>query len=899
MRRALAIVFVSASGAASAAPPQKDLDFFESKIRPILVEHCQSCHGPKKQSGGLRLDTFEGFTAGADNGPVVVAGKPDESRMILSVRRVGEYAMPPKAAIPPEQVALLADWVKRGAVYPPTAVKTASKPDAKSHWAYQPVTDPPLPSAAGRTEIDRFVNEKLAAAKLSPVGPADRRTLIRRLSFDLIGLPPTYAEIEAFVNDRDPRAVEKVVDRLLASPHFGERWGRHWLDVARYADSKGYVFTEDRNYPYAYTYRDYVIRSFNDDKPYDRFVTEQLAADKMDRKGDDKPLAALGFLTLGRRFLNNQHDIIDDRIDVVTRGLMGLTVGCARCHDHKYDPIPIGDYYSLYGVFASSQEPKDPPLLEPKTKEHLAFEAELAKKEKAAQDYADKMYAEGLAPFRTATAVKDYLLAVRDGRDKSPKDLDQLLISRKLRQEVYNRWKAYLSARGRGRDEVFAMWLACDNLSPGEFHELAPAMIEGLRLGGVDLHPAVVKAFEASPPKSITDVAATYGKILEEGAKANDRRLRDVLYGTDGPPSLPIPADADKVVAIEVKRGYRLLRNDAQKFRATSPAAPARAMALLDKESPTQPVVFLRGNPANRGPQVPRQFPAVVSGPDRKPFSDGSGRLDLAKAIVDRKNPLTTRVYVNRVWAHLFGEGLVRTPSDFGVRSDPPTHPPLLDWLASRFAADGLKTKSLIRRIVLSDAYQRQSDPPAGAANADPANMLLSYQSKKRHDFETLRDSILFAAGALDETTYGRSVDLFATPFTTRRTLYGSIDRQNLPGTLRAFDFASPDQHVPQRFETTVPQQALYLMNAPFIVAQAKSLAARAEVVDKKGTDAKVESLFRLTLGRSPTTEEKAASVEFLAPKSGWDYFRPKGPATPLEQLAQVLLWSNEFAFAE
>ena len=898
MRRPLATVWACLPGLALAAPPQKEIDFFESKVRPVLVEHCHSCHGPKKQSGGLRLDTFEGLSAGADNGPVVVAGKPEASRLIQSVRRGGEYAMPPKAAIPAEHVSLLTEWVKRGAIFPKAETK-ATKPDAKSHWAYQPVVDSPLPATPGRTEIDRFVNEKLAAAKLSPVGLADRRTLIRRLSFDLIGLPPTYEEIEAFVADRDPKAVETVVDRLLASPHFGERWGRHWLDVARYADSKGYVFTEDRNYPYAYTYRDYVIRSFNDDMPYDRFVTEQLAADRMDRKGDDKSLAALGFLTLGRRFLNNPHDIIDDRIDVVTRGLMGLTVGCARCHDHKYDPIPIGDYYSLYGVFASCVEPKDPPLLEPKTKEHLAFEAELAKKEKAAQDYADKMYAEGLAPFRTATAVTAYLLAVRDGRDKSPRALDQLLIGRKLRQEVYNRWKAYLSDRGRQRDDVFAPWVAFDNLAPSDFAELAPAMMAGLAEAGLDLHPALVKAFDAVPPKTMADVATVYGQVLEAGAKANDKRLRDVLYGTDGPPSLPIPADADKVVAIDVKRGYRLLRNDAQKFRATSPAAPARAMALLDKDTPTQPVVFLRGNPANRGPNVPRQFPAVVSGPDRKPFANGSGRLELAKAIVDPKNPLTARVYVNRVWGHLFGEGLVRTPSDFGVRSDPPTHPALLDWLATRFVADGMKTKSLIRRVVLSDAYQRRSDPPAEAATRDPANMLLANQSKKRHDFETLRDSILAAAGSLDGSTYGRSVDLFATPFTTRRTLYGSIDRQNLPGTLRAFDFASPDQHVPQRFETTVPQQALYLMNAPFVVAQAKSLAARPAVVQAIGADAKVETLFRLTLGRSPTTEEKAAAVEFLTPKSGWHYFRPKGPATPVEQLAQVLLWSNEFAFAE
>jgi hypothetical protein len=899
MRRIAFLAFAFCSGPAWADPPAKEIDFFESKIRPILVEHCQSCHGEKKQSAGLRLDTFEGFTAGADDGPVVVAGKPKESRLIQSVRRVGERPMPPKTAIPAEQVALLEEWVSRGAIFAKTLIAKAKPIDTKLHWAYQPVTDPKLPHANGRTPIDQFVNEKLSAAKLAMNPKADRRTLLRRLSFDLIGLPPTYEEVSAFEADRDPNAIEKAVDRLLASPHFGERWGRHWLDVARYADSKGYVFTEDRNYPYAYTYRDYVIRSFNEDKPYNTFVTEQLAADRLDRNGTDQSLAALGFLTLGRRFLNNQHDIIDDRIDVVTRGLMGLTVGCARCHDHKYDPIPIGDYYSLYGVFAGSHEPKEYPLIEKQTPEHKAFEAELAKKEKAAQDYADKMYADGLAQFRTAESVSNYLLAVYDLHGKPQKTIDQVLNERKLRQIVFERWRNYLaSPPRRDREGIFTVWRTFFNLSEREIKELGPSILSALTEAQEKIHPDIAKAFEANSPSSIKDVAKLYGKVLFEATKTKDelsKALTAVLFGPDGPPSLPIPAEADKVVPIAVKRGYRELRNDAQRFRANSPAAPARAMALVDKEQTYQPVVFLRGNPANRGPNVPRQFPAILAGPNRKPFGAGSGRLELANAIVDPSNPLTARVYVNRVWGHLFGNGLVRTPSDFGVRSDPPTHPELLDWLATRFVEDGWSTKSLIRRIVLSDVYQQSSQPSPAVANADPANFLLSHQNRKRHDFETLRDSILVVSGELNRTAYGRSVDLFSTPFTTRRTLYGSIDRQNLPGTLRAFDFASPDQHVPQRFQTTVPQQALYLLNAPFVVERAKALALRA----KAKPETKVDELFRLTLGRMPTTEEKTAAEEFLTQKPGWGFLRSKSMATPLEQLTQVLLLSNEFAFAE
>ena len=542
------------------------------------------------------------------------------------------------------------------------------------------------------------------------------------------------------------------------------------------------------------------------------------------------------------------------------------------------------------------------PLLEPKTKEHLEFEVELAKKEKAAQDYADKMYADGLAPFRTAESVRDYLLAVRDSKGKTPKEIDQLFLDRKLRQSVFDRWKNYLSAQQRVKDSVFTAWFTFADLSSAEMKEFGPSVVPSLLEGNLPVQPRLLAAFEAKPPQSIREVATIYGEALfaaTQSKEENAKPLAAVLFGPDAPPSLPIPAEADKVVPVAVKSGYRKLRNDAQKFRAASPNAPARAMSLVDNNASYQPIVFLRGNPNNRGPEVPRQFPAVVAGPNRKPFGNGSGRLEMAHAIVDPKNTLTARVYVNRIWGHLFEEGLVRTPSDFGIRSDPPTHPELLDWLATRFVSESWSTKKLIRQIVLSDAYQQQSDPTETANANDPENRLLSHQHRKRHDFETLRDSILATSGMLDRTTYGRSVELFTQPYTTRRTLYGSIDRQNLPGTFRAFDFASPDQHVPQRFRTTVPQQALYLMNAPFVVAQAKSLAARPEVVKARGIDGKITSLFQLTLGRQPTTEELSAGVEFLTPKPGWGFLRPNSATTPLEQIAQVLLWSNEFAFAE
>ncbi len=370
------------------------MEFFETKVRPVLAEHCFSCHGPKKQQAGLRLDVKAAAFQGSDEGPVLVPGQPEKSRLIQALSHQGETKMPPKGKLPPAVINDLTTWVKLGAPWPESKTGTAALANAESwkkHWAFQPVRKPTVPAlknpAGVPSPLDAFVLAQLEARGLTPNPPADRRTLLRRVKFDLLGLPPTAEEITAFEQDRSPEAFSKVVDRYLASPHYGERWARHWLDVARYADTKGYVFTEERRYAYAYGYRDYVIKAFNEDLPYDRFLVEQLAADRLVAGGQAEVAAqaAMGYLTLGRRFLNSLPDIIDDRIDVVARGLMGLTVACARCHDHKYDPIPSKDYYSLYGVFASSIEPKELPLLgtPERTKEYQTFEAKLKELETA------------------------------------------------------------------------------------------------------------------------------------------------------------------------------------------------------------------------------------------------------------------------------------------------------------------------------------------------------------------------------------------------------------------------------------------------------------------------------------------------------------------------------------
>jgi hypothetical protein len=888
---------VRAADPAPAKLTPEQVEFFEKKVRPVLAEKCYSCHGEKKQNGGLRLDNAAGVKAGADDGPVVVPGQPGKSRLIASVKREGEHPMPPKEKLSDDAVAALTEWVKLGAPYP--AVLAKSTADPKKHWAYQPVKNPTAPAIPNsqskiENEIDRFVLAKLGDKGLSLAPRADKRTLIRRAYYDLLGLPPRAEEIDAFDKDPSPQAFEKVIDRLLAKPQYGERWARYWLDVARYADTKGYVFQEERAFPFAYTYRDYVIRSFNEDKPYDQFVIEQLAADKLPLGGDKQPLAAMGYLTLGRRFLNNVPDIIDDRIDVVSRGFMGLTMSCARCHDHKFDPIPIKDYYSLYGVFASSVEPKELPLIgeTPRTPDVAEFEKDLAKRE---ADYAAEVarrYARMLANLRSADSIADYLRALLDAKGKPAGELGGFVRERDLNRLAFEKWQSYFEKKTRTHSSIFSPLLELHAATGVDFDTKAPAIIARL---GKDpkkpVHPVILRGLTEAKPKSFRVAVEAVAKAIAE-ARWYEPELRDVL-GPNGPLNISI-AEAEKVFNRIDRDQLAAIRKKIEAFKAASPAAPPRAHVLNDLPKPQEPVVFLRGNPGARGPAVPRQFPEILAGPNRKPFTQGSGRLELAKAIASPENPLTARVFVNRMWIGHFGQGLVRTPSDFGVRSDPPTHPELLDWLAVQFVQGGWSMKKLHKTIMLSATYQQSSVGMPTAFSADPENRLLAHQNRRRLDFEAMRDSLLFASGRLDISHIGgRSVDLFKSPFTARRSVYGLIDRSNLPGTFRSFDLASPDQHSPQRFQTTVPQQALFLLNSPFVGEQAKALANRPDVKSSKDAAERVSKLYRAALGRSPTRDEALLASEFLAVDS------EGGTFGKWEQLAQVLLLSNEFAFVD
>jgi len=901
----LYLVIIGVVAPSPARPATPDEEAFEAKVRPVLAERCLKCHGAQKQSGGLRLDSREAALAGGENGPAVAPGDPAGSPLIRAIRHEGDVKMPPKAKLPDPAIAALTAWVKAGAPWPRGAIAgdPTAKDAAETHWAFRPVRQPAAPAVKARgwvaTPVDAFILAALEAKGLTPSPKADKRTLIRRATFDLTGLPPTEAEIAAFEADRAPGAYATVVDRLLASPRYGERWGRHWLDVARYADTKGYVFQEERRYPNAYTYRDYVIRAFNEDLPYDQFLIQQLAADRLPPVADTRPLAAMGFLTLGRRFLNAQEDIIDDRIDVVSRGLLGLTVACARCHDHKFDPIPTEDYYSLFGVFASSVEPADVPTIgESGPNPQLeGYKQESEARRKAVTDFVRGKLDGIQDDLRKNVAA--YLLAAAElgpgvGGDRAKVDAvaaTHKLPNRRLRWFAA-RWDKHLAETWAAPEPITAPWHALAALPADGFAAKAAALVKGWVESPGPAKPAnklIARSLAEAPPASMKDVAARYGEALAraDAARREPPKARDAPADPERDALAQFLVAADGPFAIPDDEGRRLLeRPDAMKRKeleqkvaeldTTHPGAPARAMVLRDRPDPHDTPILLRGNVNRPGKVVPRRFLKVATtGPDRPLFKDGSGRLELARAITAKDNPLTARVMVNRIWMHHFGAGLVATPSDFGLRSDPPTHPELLDDLAARFVAGGWSIKAVHRLIMLSNTYQQRSDDRPDCRAVDPANRLLWKRNKRRLEFEALRDSILAVAGHLDPAMGGRPVAIDEAPFSDRRTVYGFIDRQNLPGVFRTFDFATPDATSARRFTTMVPQQALFLMNSPFVAEQARRLAARPELAALSNPEDRIRRLYGWALGRSPEPQELALGVRFLgspepAPGGPW-----------------------------
>jgi mono/diheme cytochrome c family protein len=901
--------------AESGFTPAETEEFFETHVRPVLAQNCYGCHGPGQQMGGLRLDTKAGAFKGGQDGPVLAPGDPEKSALVKAVRYIGAIKMPPSGKLKDDAIKALAAWVKLGAPWPdaPKGAKPGDKvaapppdpngpyrlrEDQKKFWSFQPVHQPALPKVKNeawvKTPVDRFILAKLEAKRMKPAPPADKRTLLRRATFDLIGLPPTPEEVAAFLADKSPNAFAKVVDRLLASPHYGERWGRHWLDVARYADTKGYTFNEDTRYPYSYIYRDYVTRAFNEDLPYDQFVTQQLAADHLPLKDDKRPLAAMGFLTLGRRFLNNPPDINDDRIDVTTRGLMGLSVSCARCHNHKFDPIPTQDYYSLYSIFASSEEPAPISISPPSvTGPYEAHQAKIREVKSETRGLLEKQKDRLMRGFRTSLG-KD-LLADAALRRHPDANLDEVAKRHGITPLALRKWRDYMN--GDPPQVVFGPWKELSALPENEFARKAPDILA--RWSAVTdptrLNPLVAQALKAQPPQTLTELADRYGelfneaenqwqalvashnKAVEEAQKAGKpapempsvlpdasaEGIRSILYGLGSPlqfsdDELEPYFDAD--VAAQIKR----LRQQIDDLVKTTPPSPEFAMTLQDAATPTTVHVFKRGNPGNPGEEAPRRFLLILAGEKRKEFTQGSGRLELAQAIVSKSTPLTARVMVNRIWLHHFGAGIVRTPSDFGVRGERPTHPELLDYLAWRFMNDGWSIKKMHRLIMLSSAYQEGYQANPRYATLDPENRLLWSANRRRLEVEPLRDSMLAVSGQLDPTVGGPAVEITQPPYPHRRTLYGFIDRQNLQSFYRTFDLASPDTSNPQRFHTMVPQQALFMMNSPFVVEQAKALAHRPDVLSHADPADRIRALYRVLFGRSPAPDELALGLNYL-----------------------------------
>ncbi len=778
------------------------LEQFENRIRPVLVARCYGCHSAQASptQGGLRLDSSQGIRQGGNSGPL------KGSLLRALSHQDASLKMPPGKPLPAETIAEFATWIANGAPVPET-LSRAAKPAARL-WSLQSPIAQAAPSTRNstwaRTDIDRFVLAKIESKGLSPQPEADRKTLIRRLYFDLTGLPPTRQQVEAFVNDKTPTAYERLVDDLLKSPRYGERWARHWLDVARYADSNNDAVNSGIKFAWSYTYRDWVIGALNEDLPYDKFLQYQLAADRLSGL-PARHLAALGFLSLGREFPKSVPETVDDRIDAVTRGMLGFTVACARCHDHKFDPIPTKDYYALYSVFSNIRHPRElPPLAAPTalSAKDQAYQRRLDRSRADFQAYRQRRHAEMTAFFQTQSA--EYDKAVRDAEGHTPLEIEELCRLRQLNSHVLAGW------RKRG----------------------------------------------AAVPLEEFELIYTEGDSNNSRAHLNRYTLLLSQYAYDG--------------------------------------APPRAMAVEDLPQTTPAHVFLRGNPANPGVLTPARFLTAIAGPDSPNFSDGSGRAELALAIIDAKNPLTARVMVNRVWMHHFGAGLVRTPSDFGFRGEAPTHPELLDYLAVKFVESGWSLKALHRMILLSSVYRQRSEDNAEARAVDPENLMLWRMSRRRLEIESLRDTMLAASGQLDPSIGGLPFLINAQPAVPRRTVYAFIERGRIPGTLAAFDFASPDQHAPMRYSTTVPQQSLFFLNSPFVVEQAQALAARAREAGKTN-EARIQALYTRIFSRAATQAEVAAGLRYLsqteampveAAASPWQYGTARGGFRPFEVFA-------------
>jgi Protein of unknown function (DUF1553)/Protein of unknown function (DUF1549)/Planctomycete cytochrome C len=1048
---------IPAASLVAAEPTKEQLDFFDQKVRPILSNNCYSCHSVEqgKSKGGMTLDTADAARKGGDTGKGIVPGDPAKSLIYVAMtHKDSDLQMPPASKggkLKDDEIAVIEQWIKMGAPDPRKVPAKQGKltgltEQARAHWAYQPVkhwksiaVPKPKNSAWMATPIDAFILEKLEAKNILPSPPATKETLLRRAYYDLIGMPPSPAQVQAFIADQSPGAWEKVIEQLLASPHYGERWGRHWLDSARYADTIGGDANtnngrNDYRYAHAWTYRDYVIRALNEDKPYNEFITEQLAADYLyplkplgtytakkpepapePPKAAPKPdplnlgnktaatpakaaaskaepamepammtggdmmmtgggpggpggpameghpnLAALGFLTVGERF-NNNNDVINDRIDVVTKAFTGLTVACARCHDHMFDPISTKDYYALHGVFASISEPAEKPLISSPDK---AARADYEQKKKAIEEENRNIYFRevehwlGLFQSKPQHYLKAALLR-EDRSEKAQQERDALLKSEQLDGVLANYYGRVLNKNNR----VFGPLYELREVKKSEWDSHAPLVLKYIA-GEKRYNPIVMSELVAAKPGSMEQAIGVYNSILLRLSpkltglvkayqsattdKGPEGMSADELEIISGAFSLTPAPKADTNWVRMATNGWPVQFTGRARFvfaklndlDLTHPGAPARAMTVKDRDRAQNSNVLIRGQAGTPGEMVPRRFLDILSpGHKAEPFKQGSGRLELARAITHKDNPLTGRVLVNRVWMQHFGEGFVRTPDDLGVMSETPTHPELVDYLASWFTdekAGNWSLKNLHRFIMRSRAYQASSNGRKEYEAIDPENRLLWRANVRRLDFEALRDSMLVFSGRLDPKVGGQPVNITDEPYTYRRSIYGYIDRGNVPELMGHFDFSDPDMPNSKRATTIVPQQALFLMNSPMAVDVARRVAARPEFKAASNDQARIFAIYNILFQRQPKPGEiafgygfikqelqKQPEVDALAPelakktaaaikrieerkKRDNDAMRPvqnsgevveRKPLTPWESYVHALLFCNESAY--
>ena len=923
---------------------------YDQQIRPILAEYCFQCHGPdaSHREADLRLDLEES----AKEHAISVTGESELLRRIVT--EDDALRMPPANSgkkLTEKEIGLIRQWLAEGAVY-------------EQHWAYRPLDvskieslDLPAEQPNNRVSrvIDKLISQSLSERGLALATPISRQQLIRRVAFDLTGLPPTWQEVEAFVNDPSPDAYSKLIDRLLESPAYGQRWGRHWLDLARYADTHGGAAIGFTVFPFSYTYRDYVIAAFNSDLPYNRFVLEQIAADQLGLDEHAPALAGLGFLTVGMQY-RNRNDLIDDQIDVVTRGLMGLTVSCARCHDHKFDAIPTKDYYALYACLANSLPPETLPIVggvpdSPETTEYRQKLQELQHRyDEMARDQIEIMRG------RFHMQVGLYLREIAGGATEQ--DLSTQFLSYRtddLRPLITNRWLTYLGALGDS-DPVFGPWHQLSRLEPGSFGSKASELIASLAkqnadagVGG-DLHALgavapkwnsrLLDSLSKKQPQSMFEVADAYGSLFaeihqewlqslgqasQEGVSEESvvpdedakhvsvnspvhRQLRWHLYGVGTPTDISTK-EAAKLLNRTVADSLSGKRGAIHELHLSSPGSPPRAMALNENVEQKDYFVFLRGNPLSRGEPVKPGFLTAITNTSRannQPvYLDGKRRLGLANSIIDPENPLTRRVLVNWVWQHHFGHGLVRTADDFGTRGRAPSHPALLDYLAHQFAENGWSIKDLHRRILLTEAYQQASVEIELARTKDPENDLFWRMPRRRLDLEAMRDAMLAVSGELQTTLGGKPFSLNQNPAVPRRSVYGFINRDIVSNLSSTFDVANPNACTVKRPDTTVPQQTLFALNSEFIQDRAAKLSELSNAESGGDSRLRVGWIYQRLFSRNPTEEEIATVLQFVLSDQNASEVAVATPAAPAKsvdvwtRLIHALLASNEFIFID